>query len=104
LPGEVGLVDGFPTTTAADALATGCALVHSNPRADHRVLEPGTHYLEIPERDSEALAAAVRRLAGDRPLRDELASRGADRIRTAMDVDAVLQVKLAAMGLAAARG
>ena len=27
MPGEVGLVDGFPTTTACEALASGCALV-----------------------------------------------------------------------------
>jgi glycosyltransferase involved in cell wall biosynthesis len=101
-PGEVGLVDGFPTTAACEALAAGCALIHSNPRGDHRVLEPDVHYLEIPGRDPAALATAVRRLAADRALRDELALNGATRVREAMDVDAVVAAKLQTMGLGAA--
>jgi hypothetical protein len=100
LPGEVGLVDGFPTTTASEALASGCALVSSNPRGEHWLLEPGEHFIEFPVGDAAALAAAVTRLEADRDLRDALARRGAARIRELMDVQSVVAAKLDAMGLA----
>jgi glycosyltransferase involved in cell wall biosynthesis len=99
-PGERGLVDGFPTSTACDALASGCALVSSNPRGEHWILEPEEHFLEFPVQDADALAAALRRLEADRALRDRLAERGAARIREVMDVREVVDAKLRAMGLA----
>jgi glycosyltransferase involved in cell wall biosynthesis len=99
-PGEVGLVDGFPTTTACEALASGCALVSSNPRSEHWIVEPDKHFLEFPVQDADALAAALRRLEADRDLRDGLAERGAARIREVMDVRRVVDAKLEAMGLA----
>lgn len=97
--GEEGLIDGFPTTAAADALASGCCLVSANPRGEHWLLEPDRHYLEIPGRDPEALAKALRRLAADRDVRDRLAAAGAARVRERMDVQTVAAEKLAAMGL-----
>jgi glycosyltransferase involved in cell wall biosynthesis len=100
IPGEVGLVDGFPTTTASEALASGCALVSSNPRAEHWIVEPDVHYLEFPVRDADALAATLQRLEADRDLRDALAERGAARVRERGNVRRVVDVKLAAMGLA----
>ena len=99
-PGEVGLVDGFPTTTACEALASGCALVSSNPRSEHWIVEPDVHFLEFPVQDADALAAALRRLEADRDLRDGLAERGAARIREVMDVRRVVDAKLQAMDLA----
>jgi glycosyltransferase involved in cell wall biosynthesis len=98
-PGEVGLVDGFPTSTACEALASGCALVSSNPRAEDWIVSAGEHYLEIPVQDHRALADALDRLERDRLLRDQLAERGAARIREVMDVRKVAQAKLEAMGL-----
>jgi glycosyltransferase involved in cell wall biosynthesis len=100
LPGEAGLVDGFPTTTACEALASGCALVSANPRGEHWVLEPEEHFIEFPVGDAVALAGAVRRLEADRDLRDALARAGAARIRELMDVQNVVAAKLEAMGLA----
>ena len=99
-PGEVGLVDGFPTTTACEALASGCALLSSNPRSEHWIVEPDVHFLEFPVQDADALAAALRRLEADRDLRDGLAERGAARIREVMDVRRVVDAKLQAMDLA----
>ena len=100
MPGEIGLVDGFPTTTACEALASGCALVSSNPRSEHWIVEPDVHFLEFPVQDADALAAAMRRLEADRDLRDALAERGAARIRERMNVRRVVDIKLAAMDLA----
>jgi glycosyltransferase involved in cell wall biosynthesis len=101
-PGEVGLVDGFPTSTACEALASGCALISSNPRQEDWILRAGEHYAEVPMGDPDALAAALDDLERDRGLRDALASRGAVRIKEIMDVNAVARAKLAAMGLVSA--
>jgi glycosyltransferase involved in cell wall biosynthesis len=98
-PGEVGLVDGFPTTTACEALASGCALVSSNPRSEHWIVEPDQHFIEFPVQDADALADALRRLEADRDLRDRLAEQGAARIREVMDVRRVVDAKLRAMEL-----
>lgn len=98
-PGEAGLVDGFPTTTACEALASGCALVSSNPRAEHWIVEPERHFVEFPVQDAEALAAALVRLDADRDLRDAIAARGAAQIREVMDVRRVVAAKLQAMEL-----
>jgi glycosyltransferase involved in cell wall biosynthesis len=95
---ELGLIDGFPTTTASEALASGCALISSNPRGEQWVLAAGEHYLEIPIQDHVALAGALDQLERDRELRDRLAERGASRIREMMDVHQTARLKLQAMG------
>jgi glycosyltransferase involved in cell wall biosynthesis len=97
-PGEIGLVDGFPTSTACDALSSGCALVTSNPRDEHWIVRPDEHYLEFPVQDHQALAAALQRLEADRDLRDALARRGSARIHEVMNVGRVAAAKLQAMG------
>jgi glycosyltransferase involved in cell wall biosynthesis len=99
-PGEVGVVDGFPTTAASEAVASGCALIGSNPRGEDWLLRAGEHYLEIPMHDPDALADALRALATDRRERDRLARAGAQRLREVGDVRRVVAAKLAAMGLA----
>jgi hypothetical protein len=98
-PGEVGLIDGFPTSTACEALASGCALVSSNPRDDDWILAADEHYLQIPVGDPGALSQALDRLERDRDLRDRLAEHGAARIRELMNARGVAQAKLRAMGL-----
>ena len=100
-PGEVGLIDGFPTSTACEALASGCALISSNPRGDDWILTAGRHYLEVGMDDPVALAEAIDLLERDRNLRDSIAERGAARIRAAMDVRTVTRAKLDAMGIVA---
>ena len=103
-PGEIGLIDGFPTSTACEALASGCALISSNPRGDDWILAAGRHYLPIAMQDPVALAEAIDLLERDRDLRDSLAERGAARIREAMDVHEVARAKLEAMGVLAPAG
>lgn len=97
--GEPGMSDGFPTSTAIDAVATGCALITSNPRGETRVFRPDVHYLAIPPRDPAALASALRRLRDDAELRQRLAESGMLRVRERMSVDRGVREKLAVMGI-----
>jgi glycosyltransferase involved in cell wall biosynthesis len=95
---ELGMVDGFPTQVAADAMSTGCLLVSANPTADHRILTPGVHYIECPP-DSQALRDTLRELAGD-PLRvRRIADAGMQRVRSRTDIRVGTAQKLAHMGL-----
>jgi glycosyltransferase involved in cell wall biosynthesis len=95
---EPGTVDGFPSSTAVDAMATGMCLVTSNPRREHRVVRPGEHYIEVPDRDPDALAGALRELRADPTLRRRVAVSGMRRIREVMAVDRGVSAKLEAMG------
>jgi glycosyltransferase involved in cell wall biosynthesis len=61
---------------AYQALATGTALVTADTPAARELLEHERDALLVPPGDAEALAAAVRRLAGDAALRDRLSARG----------------------------
>jgi glycosyltransferase involved in cell wall biosynthesis len=97
-PEELGLVDGFPTSTACEALASGCALISSNPRGEDWIVTADEHYLEIPVQDHVVLASALDQLERDRDLRDRLAERGAARVREVMDVRKVARAKVEAMG------
>jgi glycosyltransferase involved in cell wall biosynthesis len=101
-PEELGLVDGFPTSTACEALASGCALISANPRGEDWIVRDGEHYLEIPVQDHVALAEALDLLERDRDLRDRLAEHGAARVREVMDASKVARAKVQAMGFAVA--
>jgi glycosyltransferase involved in cell wall biosynthesis len=98
-PGERGVVDGFPTTAASEAVCSGLALISSNPRGEDWLLRAGEHYEEVPVADPVALAEAIRRLAADPTKRARLARDGAARLREVGDARAVVAAKLSAMGL-----
>jgi glycosyltransferase involved in cell wall biosynthesis len=98
-PGERGVVDGFPTTAASEALCSGLALISSNPRNEDWLLRAGEHYEQVPVADPGALAEAIRRLAADPAERARLARDGAARLREVGGASAVVAAKLAAMGL-----
>jgi glycosyltransferase involved in cell wall biosynthesis len=93
-----GVTDGFPTQAAADAMSGGVLLVSANPAHDHRVLTPGTHYI-----DSPATPGAVREvlvgLPGDLGKARRIAQAGSDRVRAQMDVREGIAGKLKVMGL-----
>jgi hypothetical protein len=84
---------GGPSPHVTVALASGCALIGTGAPA----LEPESHFLEA--REPDAIAAAIRRLEGDRNLRDHLAEQGAARVREALGAGAVVDVKLEGMRL-----
>jgi glycosyltransferase involved in cell wall biosynthesis len=95
---ELGVIDGFPTTAAAEAVASGCALVASNPRREFRGLRPGSDYVDVPERDPTAVADALIDLRRDRRRLAGLAAHGAARVR-AFATEVVVPQKLTTMGL-----
>jgi hypothetical protein len=97
--GVYGVVDGFPTQAAADAVSSGCLLVSANPLGDHRILVPDEHFVECAA-DPEPLRAALLRLAADVPAAQRLAAAGTARLRERMDVRAGAAEKLAHMGFA----
>ncbi len=97
--GDTGMVDGFPSTSVRSAMATGCLLVGSNPDGDARLVTAGRDYVSVPERDAEALEAALVDLLDERAGWDAIAGRGAERVRARCDVRAVVDHKLRAMGL-----
>lgn len=97
--GDLGVVDGFPTTAARAAMLTGACLVASNPAADHALVSPGEHYVEFPERDGAALARTLQELRRDPARVRAVAARGAARMRERVAVTAVVGAKLRGMGL-----
>jgi glycosyltransferase involved in cell wall biosynthesis len=64
-------IDAFPTTVAAEAMATGCCMISTNPRQDHSALSPSEDYLKVREESAEDLAEAIERLYRDQ---DEMLS------------------------------
>ena len=61
---------------AFHALATATPLITADTPAARELLEDGRNALLVPPGDPEALAGAVRRLAADIALREEIANRG----------------------------
>jgi hypothetical protein len=93
-----GMTDGFPTQAAADAMSSGCLLVSANPLGDHRVLEPGVHYVECPPR-ADALRDALAALAGSPETTRRIAEAGSQRVGERMDVRVGVAAKLEHMKL-----
>ncbi|MGA7987266.1 MAG: glycosyltransferase family 4 protein [Candidatus Dormiibacterota bacterium] len=96
--GDIGMIDGFPTTAARVAMLTGCCLIASNPSFDVSMLKPGEDYIRVPERDPGALAQALRLMREDVSARRRIATQGASTIRRICDVSTVVERKLAQMG------
>jgi glycosyltransferase involved in cell wall biosynthesis len=88
-----GMTDGFPTQAAADAMSSGCLLVSANPLGDHRVLEPGVHYMECSP-EAESLRDALLGLADSPETMLRIAQAGSRRMRERMDVRLGVSVKL----------
>jgi glycosyltransferase involved in cell wall biosynthesis len=96
---RIGMVDGFPTTAALQAMATGCCLVAANPRHDTSVFTPGRDYVEIGERDAHSLVDAVEGLRADRNRMHRIAEQGAAIARDAFSVERGVEARLRMMGL-----
>jgi glycosyltransferase involved in cell wall biosynthesis len=93
-----GMTDGFPTQAAVDAMSSGCLLVSANPHGDHRVFEPGVHYIECAA-DATTLRQTLRELAQDPRGMRRIAAAGAARARERMDVRLGVEAKLTRIGL-----
>jgi glycosyltransferase involved in cell wall biosynthesis len=95
--GEAGMIDGFPTGAAAEAMSSGCLLVSANPGNDHRVLRPGVDYVECAA-TPEAFADAVFHAATNPEWAATIARSGARRVRERMSVRSGATERLRLMG------
>lgn len=94
---QQGVVDGFPTQSAADAMSSGCLLVSANPAADHRVLEPDVHYVKCAP-NPRALRETLLGVGSDMARARDIAAAGCGRVRSRMDVRRGVTAKLTHMG------
>jgi glycosyltransferase involved in cell wall biosynthesis len=89
--------DGFPTTTAGDAMSTGCLLVSSNPRQDRFVLQSGVDYIEITE--NRSLVEILWWVKDHFQEAMIIGANGTHKIRSFYASEVVVSTKLKAMGL-----
>jgi glycosyltransferase involved in cell wall biosynthesis len=67
-------------------MASGLPIVTTRMPALVEVLVDGENGVYVPERDPVALAAALKKLAADRQLRQRMGERSLERIRTGFDI------------------
>jgi glycosyltransferase involved in cell wall biosynthesis len=79
-------IDGFPTGAAVDAMSTGCCLISTNIRKDHRALTPGEDYLEINEKSPEDIVTAIEYLYGNQDKMLSMANSGYRKVLKFFDV------------------
>ena len=97
--GDVGMVDGFPTTAALVGMLSGCCLVGTNPGNALSPLVADEDWVAVPERDPVALTQALRGLSADPARRRAVAACGRQRVVSSFDVRTVVDAKLQRMGL-----
>ena len=76
--------DGIPNVLA-EAMATGLPVISTPVSGIPELIDDGEHGLLVPPRDAAALAAALRRVLGDKALHARLASAGRARICARFD-------------------
>ena len=77
--------DGIPTSVL-EAMAAGCAIVATSAGSTGEVMDDGREGLIVPQRDVQALAAAVERLVRDEELAARLGTGAAGRARREYDI------------------
>ncbi|MNJ43421.1 Glycosyl transferases group 1 [compost metagenome] len=89
-------LDGFPTTAAVDAMATGCLLVTTNPRNDHLILKDGIDYLKI-NTDEQSLIHTLLWIKDHFRKAKRIAVNGSRTIKARFEMTKVVTAKLAHM-------
>ncbi|MFD3257091.1 glycosyltransferase [Paenibacillus lentus] len=89
-------LDGFPTTAAVDAMATGCLLLTTNPRNDQLILKEGIDYLKI-NTDEQSLLHTLFWIRGHFHEAKRIALNGSKKIKASFDRKKVVTAKLAHM-------
>jgi glycosyltransferase involved in cell wall biosynthesis len=87
-------LDGFPTTAAADAMATGCLLVSTNSRNDHFVFDGNIDYLEIYDDDVSTLVDTLVWVNTHFQEAMQIARNGAQKVRERFDFQSIVKQKL----------
>jgi len=82
---ENGDKDGIPTALL-EAMAAGCAIASTDAGSILEVINHGVEGLVVPQRDSLALANAMRALIEDGALRTRLSQAAIERVRREFDV------------------
>jgi len=80
-------LDGFPTTTATEAMSTGCCLISTNPRKDYSALKPEEDYLEIKEKSSDSLKKKIEYCYDNQDEMVLMAERGQKKVLEFFDVE-----------------
>ncbi|MDY7991540.1 glycosyltransferase [Paenibacillus polymyxa] len=86
--------DGFPTTAAAEAIATGCILVSTNSRNDERILEAGEDYFKIDEANPDMLVQTLNMIRNEFPLIQEKGYKTAIKTKNLLDAQGNVRKKL----------
>ena len=84
--------------TSIEAMACGAPLINSDSGAIHEIAEDEVSALIYPKEDASALASRMARVLDDAALRLALARAGAQRVREAFTIDAVLDKTEAVLG------
>ncbi|NUU60937.1 glycosyltransferase [Paenibacillus agri] len=87
-------LDGFPTTAAAEAMATGCILVSTNARKDERMFQAEKDYYEIKENSPEILYETLNRIRNDFPAIQQMGYRAARKNQSLLDAKMNVRKKL----------
>jgi len=90
-------LDGFPTTSAADAMASGSLLVATNYRGDRETIQAGADYLEVEAGSAEALRGAFLWVREHPEEALAVARHGASTARRLFDCRRVVARKLSAI-------
>lgn len=90
-------IDGFPTASAADAMATGCLVITTNYRKEYEALKKSIHYLEIEVDSADSLHEALLWVRDHESAALEIAAAGSATARRLFDSRRVVSSKLSAI-------
>ncbi|MEH6941246.1 glycosyltransferase [Bacillus sp. JJ722] len=78
-------LDGFPTTSAMDAMSTGCMLLTTNPRNDSYILKENVEYLKFEVRNDKQLVHQLNWVKQNFAEAMNIGINGSEAIRTFYD-------------------
>ena len=79
------LVDGTANNALLEAMAMGLPVVSTNISGIPELIEPRVNGMLVPQKDAQALAAAIKELLDDAELRKRLSLAGRERVRRDFD-------------------
>lgn len=86
-------IDGFPTTAAVDAMATGCLLVSTNPRNDRFILKRNVDYLEV-EANIDSIKATLYWVKKNFQQAMQIGENGSNKVKNQFNYKSIVKSKL----------